>query len=154
MRISRYSDEKTREQKLIGEMMNAFAFQFAGEEIVGGHDCWILETRHRPAYQPKDRESMVLIGISGRIWIDKKHLRWAKVQADVVRPVSLWGFLARVAPGTRLLLEQAPINENLWFPKHFNAHVKASVLGLVNEESQEDKTYGNYQVIAKGFAGM
>jgi hypothetical protein len=63
----------------------------------------------------------------------------------VVHPVSIEGFLARVDPGTRFELENVPVAENVWLPKHFAMQASAKILLLFNHNQQEDETYFNYR---------
>jgi len=47
-------------------------------------------------------------GMTGHLWIDQRDSQWVRVEAEVVRPVSFFGFFAKVGKGTRFLLEQEP----------------------------------------------
>ena len=87
------------------EMARAFDFHLAGEENIRGRSCWILDANPKPGYKPSDRDARVLIGMIGRLWIDKRGYRWVHTQAEVVKPVSFYGFLAKVGPGTRIIFE-------------------------------------------------
>lgn len=52
----------------------------------------------------------------GTLWIEKSTFQWVRVEAEVFRPVSIEGFLAQVQPGTRFLLDQAPVSETSGYP--------------------------------------
>jgi hypothetical protein len=153
-RMAKYLRDRKREHDMTREMVNAFEFRLAGEETVHGHDCWVLDTSPKPGYEPKDRESRVLIGMSGRLWIDKEQYQWVKARAEVVKPVSFYGFLAKVGPGTHFVLEQEPIVNNLWLPKHFSMQVNASALGFLNEDSTDDETYQDYKPMSRSLAEL
>jgi hypothetical protein len=153
-RMAKYLKDRTREHDMMREMVNAFEFRLAGEETVHGHDCWVLDTSPKPGYEPKDRESRVLTGMSGRLWIDKDQYQWVKARAEVVKPVSFFGFLAKVGPGTHFALEQEPISNNLWLPKHFSMQVNASAFGFLNEDSTDDETYGDYKPMSRSLAEL
>ena len=144
-RIGKYLEERNRDQNMIREMNDAFDFQPIGEETVDGHECLVFDTRPRRNYVPKNHAGKVLLGMGGRLWVDKIEDRWVKVEAEVRKPVNFFGFLAKVFPGTKFLLEQQPVMTNLWLPKHFNVKVYASVLGFVNQSSDQDETYRDYK---------
>jgi hypothetical protein len=76
------------------------------------------------------------------------------VQAEVFQTVSLYGFFAKVRPGTRLLLEQKPVVGNLWLPKHLSTHVNASAFGFINEDLVDDETYSNYQLTPEALSRL
>jgi hypothetical protein len=92
--------------------------------------------------------------MTGRLWIDKNEGQWVKARAEVVKPVGFYGFLAKVGPGTRFLLEQEPITNTLWLPKHFSVQVNASALGFINEDSHEDNTYRDYKPMSQSLAEL
>ena len=144
-RVARFIREREQDHAMLKEMVDAFDFRPAGEANVNGHDCWVFDAQPKPGYQPKSRETKVLSGMQGRLWIDKVHSQWVRVEAEVMRPVSLYGIIARVGPGTRFFLEQAPVAGNLWLPTRFSVSVKASALGFINEDSVDDETYRQYQ---------
>lgn len=144
-RVAKYLKEREQDHAMFKEMVDAFNFKLAGQENVDGHECWVLDAEPKPGYQPKSRETKVLTGMKGKLWVDQKQYQWVKVEAEVIRPVSLYGFFAKVSPGTRFVLEQAPVAGNLWLPTHFSMKVNAEALGFINENSSNDETYHGYK---------
>jgi hypothetical protein len=86
-----------------------------------------------------------LKGMEGKLWIDTSSYQWVKVEAEVIHPVSIEGFLARVEPGTRFELEKMPVGDGIWLTKHFKMRSQAKVLFLIPRQEQEDATYYGYQ---------
>jgi hypothetical protein len=119
--------------------------------MVNGRDCWLLTAEPKPGYEPVNREDKVLAGMTGHLWIDQRDSQWVKVEAEVVRPVSFFGFLAKVGKGTRFLLEQEPVAKGAWLPKHFSMRVYASAL-IFNEDSTDDETYSDYRPTSQALA--
>lgn len=153
-RIGKYLTQRERQQQMFREMIDAFQFHLAGEQSVDGHDCWVLDANPKPGYEPTDHEGRVLTGMKGRLWIDKNSDQWVKVTAEVIRPVSFYGFLAKVDAGTRFLLEQQPVTNRLWLPSHFAVQVNASALGFLSENSTDDETFGNYRPMPQRLAAL
>jgi hypothetical protein len=151
-RISKYLKERHEDNVLLREMVDAFAFSLTGAETVNNHDCWVLDATPKAGYQPTSHETKVLAGMRGRMWIDKASGQWVRVQAEVFETVSFYGFFAKVHPGTKFLLEQEPVAENLWLPKHFRTQVSASVLGFISEDSVDDETYSNYRPMSQALS--
>ena len=131
------------------EMVNAFDFTPAGEEDVRGQPAYVFEPRRNQAMSPKSRDAKVLTGMKGRLWVDKGTFQWAKVQAEVIKPISFYGFLAKVEPGTSFLLEQAPVADRIWFPIRFRQQVSAKALGIINENSLDEETYSDYKPLSQ-----
>jgi len=148
-RIEKYLRERHQDSALLKGMMSAFDFRLVGQETLDGHECWVLDATPKPGYEPTSRETKVLKGMRGRMWIDEASGQWVKVQAEVVQPVSFYGFFAKVRPGTRFVLEQEPVTAHLWLPKHFSTHVSASALGFFNEDSVDDETYSKYEPMSQ-----
>jgi hypothetical protein len=151
-RIAKYLKESNRDHAMLQEMVDAFAFRLAGQAQVDGHTCWIMDAEPRPGYEPNNHEGRVLKGMKGQLWIDQATNQWVKVHAEVVRTVSMYGFLAKVGPGTEFDLEQAPVADGVWLPKAFHVRVNASALGLFSENSTENDTYRDYQPMPSALA--
>ncbi len=84
----------------------------------------------------------------GRLWIDAKTYQWVKVEAHVVHPVSIAGFLARVEPATFFELEEAPVGDGIWLPSHLAMRSRARILYAFRHNTQADETYFNYRLAA------
>jgi len=148
-RIAKYEKERAQDHALMREMMEAFNFELARETKLDGRDVYEFEATPKPGYVPKTRETKVLTGMKGTLWVDKETNQWVKVEAEVTRPVSFYGFLAKVGPGTRFELEQDPVGDHLWLPKHFAVSVNAYALGFINENSSDDETYTDYRPMSQ-----
>lgn len=151
-RIAKYAREQQHNHAMLQEMVHAFRFDLNGQAQVDGHDCWVLDARPKPDYDPADREGRVLKGMQGKLWIDQATYQWVRVQAEVVRPVSFYGFLAKVGPGTEFHLEQEPVANGIWLPKAFDVRVKATALGFFSENSAENDSYRDYRPMPQAIA--
>jgi hypothetical protein len=148
-RISKYQQERNQDHAMMLEMVSAFSFTPAGEEDVRGRPAYVFDASPKPGYVPKSRDAKVLTGMRGRLWVDKRTFHWAKVQAEVIKPISFYGFLARVEPGTSFLLEQSPVTGRIWFPIRFRQRVSAKALGIINENSLDEETYSDYKPLSQ-----
>jgi hypothetical protein len=151
-RIVKYNRERGQDHAMMKQMVEAFDFTLSGEEHLAGREVWVLNATPKPGYVPHNHEGKVLMGMKGKLWIDQATYQWVKVEAQVARPVSFFGFFARVGPGTRFVLEQEPVNDNLWLPKHFSVNVVASAFGFIDESSTEDDTYRDYRPMPNAVA--
>lgn len=142
-RVSKYESERAEEHFLLQQMVEAFRFKLAGEQEINGVECYILDASPNPEYQPPSEKARVLTGMRGRLWIDKAHYHWVRVQAQVTTPVPFGLFIAKVKPGTKFELEQAPVGD-VWLPKRFVQNVNASVLGFYGMRSSEQDDYSDY----------
>lgn len=144
-RITKYQKERERDRALMDQLTKALDFSLAGEERVDGHNTYVLNASPRPGYKPPNMETEVLTGMQGKLWIDTKTYQWVKVEAEVIHPVSIAGFLARVEPGTQFQLEKMPVGNGIWLPKHFSMKATAKVLAMFNHNEATDEHYWNYR---------
>jgi hypothetical protein len=144
-RIAQYQKDRHRDQEMIGQLTEAMNFTFVGTELVDLHPVDLFEATPRHGYIPTNMETQVLTGMKGKLWIDQSSFRWVKVQAEVVKPVSIVGFLARVEPGTRFELEVGPVTADTWLARHFAMQSRAKIAFLFNKSSQTDETYFGYK---------
>ena len=145
-RIDKYSKERDQDHAMLKEMASALDYAVVGTEDMNGHEVWVLEATSKPSYKPKNREAKILTGMIGKLWVDKASYQWVKVEAQVVKPVSFLGFIAKVGPGTSFVLEQELVSVNLWLPKLFSMKVKATILGFLHRNHGKDETYSDYRI--------
>jgi hypothetical protein len=143
-RIARYEKDRRGDQLLMEQLTEALDFKLVGEQKLGEHEVYVLKATPRPGYKPPNTEAKVLTGMEGELWIDKKTFQWVKVEATVIHPVSIAGFLAQVEPGTHFELEKMSLDDHLWLPKHFAMKSRAKIFLLFTRKSQADETYSGY----------
>lgn len=143
-RIDEYTKEKTRDRHFIEEFVSAFHFELKGEKKLDQRDVYVVEAVPRPDFHPTDRDSKVLTGMRGTLYIDKQTDQWVRAEAEVTHPVSMLGFIATVEPGTRFVLEKMPMKDDVWLPRHFSMSAKADIFSLIPHHKHEDVTYFNY----------
>lgn len=143
-RIAKYQAERTRDHTMLEQMTAAFDFHLVGKRTLSGHNVYVLRATPHKGYKPPDRDSQVLTGMEGTLWIDRKTFQWVKVEAHVTHPVRIEGFLAEVEPGTSFEVEKRPVTPDIWLASHYSMKARAKVMLLIPHESAEDDTFFNY----------
>jgi hypothetical protein len=140
-------EEKRREQgrSFVQEVADAYAFSLAGMEQLEGREAYVVDAEPRAGYKPRSKEAKLLPKFRFRVWIDKADLQWARLEAECIDTVSFGLFLARVNKGTRVLIEQTRVNDEVWLPKRVAAKVDARVALLKKYRLNEDLTYSGYK---------
>lgn len=151
-------EAKDREdsRKFVTEVADAYNFKLIGTELVGGREAWVIDGEPRPGYVPHMKEGKFLSKFHGRVWVDKADLQLAKMDVECLDTIS-WGlFLARFHKGSRLMLEQTRVNDEVWLPAHVTAKIDVR-LGLVKnfnvdlEQSFRDyKKFGSSSKVVAG----
>jgi hypothetical protein len=146
-RQAKYRRGQQRMFEMMHEMIKALEFTLTGEATMDGRDVYVLRAQPRPGYQPSSRETKVLAAMQGTLWIDRKTYQWVRAEASVIKPVWFGFFIAKVYPGTKFLLEQTPVEGDLWLPKHFRMQVKSAIL-FDHRDFTHDETYRDYRIVS------
>ena len=144
-RIDGYERRRERQRKTMHEVEDAFDFKIAGQDRVKGRDVWILEATPHPGYRPRSRDAKVLPNVRGKLWIDQRTYHWAKLEAEVIHPVS-WGlFLVRLDEGARIRFDETRVNDEVWLPQRISITASARIGIFKKLRVQEDTTYKNFR---------
>jgi hypothetical protein len=140
-------EEKEREQgrQFVHEVADAYNFHLVGTESLGERDAWVIDAEPRPGYEPHMKEAKFLPKFHGRVWIDKADAQWAKMDIECIDTVSLGWFLARIHKGSRIMIEQVRVNDEVWLPKHFALKVDVRLALLKEFNVSMDQTYRDYK---------
>jgi hypothetical protein len=152
-RIQKYLEDRNRDHAFLSELSTAFEYSVVDEQQTEKGAFWLVEGKPKQGYIPSTREGKVLAGMNVRFWIDKATCQWQRIEANVERPVSIYGLIAKVSPGTRFTLEQQPVSSNVWLPSHFTMQLNATALGFIKKDSIQDETYGNYRLVGPSTNG-
>jgi hypothetical protein len=140
-------EEKEHEddRKFVHEIADAYNFTLVGTEAVGGRDAWVIDGEPRPGFEPHMKESKFLSKFHGRVWIDKGDLQLAKMNVEAIETVSLGWVIARVHKGTRFMLEQTRVNDEVWLPKKISFKLDARVALLKGLNIDGEDTFRDYK---------
>jgi hypothetical protein len=140
-------EEKEREEdrKFVLEVADAYNFTLIGSEAVGGRNAWVINGEPRPGYEPHMRDAKFLPKFHGRVWIDKSDLQLAKMDVECLDTISLGLFLARFHKGSRLMLEQTRVNEEVWLPRQLTAKIDVRLALLKNFDVDIEQSFRDYK---------
>jgi len=140
-------EEKDREEgrKFVLEVADAYNFKLVGTELVAGREAWVIDGEPRPGYEPHMKEAKFLPKFHGRVWIDKNDLQLSKLDVECLDTVS-WGlFLARFHKGSRFLLEQTRVNDEVWLPRQLTVKIDVRLALLKNFNVDVEQTFRDYK---------
>ncbi len=140
-------EEKEREQnrQFVREVADAYNFKLAGIESLAGRDTYVIDGEPRPGYQPHLKEAKILPKFRFRAWIDKDESQWKKLDIQCIDTVSFGLFLARIHKGSRILIEQTRVNDEVWLPQHVAVKVDVRVALLKDFNIEDDITFRDYK---------
>jgi hypothetical protein len=140
-------EEKEREEdrEFVRDVADAYNFTLVGTETVGGREAWVIDGEPRPGFVPHSKDAKYLPKFHGRVWIDENDLQLAKLDVECLDTIS-WGlFLARFHRGSRFMLEQTRVNDEVWLPLHLTAEVNARLALFKSLDDSIEQTYSDYK---------
>jgi len=140
-------EEKDREdgRKFVTEVADAYNFKLVGTERVGGREAWVIDGEPRPGFVPHLKEGKFLSKFHGRVWVDKSDLQLAKMDVECLDTISWGWFLARFHKGSRLMLEQTRVNDEVWLPAHVTAKIDVLVGLIKNFDVDLEQSFRDYK---------
>ena len=143
----RRKQQKEREEgrAFVRDVVNAYDFRIVGDDRVSGEDAWVIEATPRKEFQPTQPHADMLKKMKGRIWIEKNEYNWVKVEAEAIDTISFGLFLFRIHPGSRFVLENTHINNELWAISRLYINGSARIALLKNQSAEQDEVFSNYK---------
>ena len=131
-RLEKEEKDREDERQFVREVADAFNFRFVGIEKLDGRDNYVIDGDPKPGYQPVHKEAKILPKLRFRIWIDKDDSQMKKLDAQFIDTVSFGLFLARVHKGSRVIVENVRVNDEVWLQQHVLVTVDARIALLKN----------------------
>jgi hypothetical protein len=140
-------EEKQREKnrEFVREVADAYDFHLLGSEMLNGRDAWVIGAEPRPGFQARLKEAQILPKYHGRLWIDKNDLQLVKLDVEAIDTVSFGWVLARIHKGTRLVMEQTRVNQEVWLPQHISFRLDARVAVFKGYNQENEETFRDYK---------
>ncbi|MFN7998535.1 MAG: hypothetical protein U0Q18_33240 [Bryobacteraceae bacterium] len=143
--VEKAQETQQRHQDTFEEIPDAFDFKIIGEEVLPTGPAFVVRATPRNGYEPRSRYGRVFSKVSGKLWIDKRDIQWVKAEGIVTDSVSFGWFIARLAKGSQVRLEQTRLPDGTWVPKKVEANASARALFVFNRNFQQTITYTGYQ---------
>jgi len=140
-------EEKDREEsrQFVKEIADAYNFRFAGFELLDERENYVIDCDPKPGFQPHMKESKFLSKARGRVWIDKNDLQMKKLDVVFIDTVSLGFFLARIHKGSRVIVENVRVNDEVWLQQHVAVNIDVRVALLKNFNIEVDVSDRDYK---------
>ena len=125
---SRFKDQQSnrlRRDNIIKDIPTAFTYTYAGRNPQG---LIMLKFQPAPDFQPSSRQSLILQGMAGELWVDPTTQRMVKIDGSLIKDVKIgWGFLARLNKGGTFLMEQSRGPDGTWHQQRLAVHFDGTV---------------------------
>lgn len=140
-------EEKEREEgrEFVREVSDAYIFKFVGMEKLNGRDNYVIDADPKPGYKPVHKDAGILTKTRFRVWIDKDDVQMKKLDVQIIDTFS-WGlFIARIHKGSRVIVENTRVNDEVWLQQHIGLKLDARVALLKDLGMELDVTDRDYK---------
>ncbi len=134
-----------QQREILRDVADAFDFRVVGEEEVDGFATWVIQAEPLPGYRPRSKDTKILPNVRGKLWITKDEYRWVRVDAEVVRRISIGLVLARLNPGTTVSFEQRRVHDEIWMPSQVHVRAVGRLALLKKFNAEVLVTYSDYR---------
>jgi hypothetical protein len=106
----------------------------------------VFDFEPNPEFKAHSLMEKIVQKLGGVIWIDEKALDVARLDAFFVSDVKIaGGLLADVQKGTRIILEQEFVNNEVWLPTYEEVHVDVRFLLVKGIRVEATMRYADYK---------
>ncbi len=138
-------------QRLLRALPAAFNYVYVGAETTPqGHQVVKLDFSPNPDFVPPDHETQGFQGMKGRVWIDTRVMRLAKIDGTLFRDVDFgWGVLGRLYKGGRFVVEQADVGSGHWDTTRMELKLDGKILMVKHFHIEETETEWDFRPVPK-----
>ena len=130
----------------IETFLRACQFVNPRRERFRGQDVLVFDFEPNPEFKPHKMAEDIVHKLAGVIWIDEKALDVVRLEAYFVGDFKmLGGVLANLQKGTSFIFEQSFINNEVWLPTYFEAHVGVRLLLFKGMKINSVMRYSDYK---------
>lgn len=147
-RLADWRHRQEQRRAPLRELPEAFDFHLSGEENMGGRTALVIDAMPHPGYKPKSTLTSFLPKVKARFWIEKAGLHCMKIEMEALDTISFGGILLRLGKGSRLVIDQAYINHEVWVPSDAVVTASARVLLLVGVRQEIEFTFKDYKKLS------
>jgi hypothetical protein len=140
-------EEKDREEdrQFVREVADAYNYKLVGVATIDGREDYVIDGEPKPGFEPHLKQAKILPKFRYRAWVDKDETQWKKLDIECIDTVSWGWFIARVHKGSRIVLEQTRVNDEVWLPQHTNIKIDAKLALLKQFDMDLDIGYRDYK---------
>lgn len=144
-RIKEEAKDREETRQFVSEIADAYNFRLVGMESLEGRATYVIDADPRSGFEPHVKGAKFLPKFRFRVWIDQAESQWVRLDAQAIDTVSVGLSMARFHKGSRILIEQTRVNDEVWLPRHMAVKVGVR-LALVKEFNiAQDINYRDYK---------
>jgi hypothetical protein len=144
-RLEEWRHRQDRQRQPLRELPDAFNFTLLPEEDLDGRPVYVIEALPKPGYKPKSTYTAFFPRVKVHAWIDKTDLQAKRIEIEATDTISFGGFLLRLEKGSRIVIEQTRMNDQVWLPRHVSVLAEARLMLLKNINREMEYNFSDYK---------
>jgi len=119
---------QTEQDDMVRLFFGLYDINLVAREIIDGNPTVLLTFRPKPGVKINGDILKLLHRVSLRAWITEKDHEVVRVECTVVEPISFGVVLARIHPGSTLVLDRSRIKDGIWAPSRIEFTARGRLL--------------------------
>jgi hypothetical protein len=151
-RLAKEEKDRDDQRQFVREVADAYNFTLVGIERLDSRDNYVIDGDPKPGYKPIRKEAGILPKMRFRVWVDKDDTQMKKIDVQIIDTISFGLFLARLHKGSRVIVENTRVNNEVWLQQHVAVKVDArlALLKAFNiEVDVSDRDYKKFRTDTK-----
>lgn len=147
--LRQYDEDEDRIGRILALLPDAFVYQYDGEE----NGCYRLRFQPNPSYTAHTIEARIFHAMSGRLWVDARYKRLARLEGHVDENVDFgFGILGRLYQGGWFKLERVQVSPSDWKTKSLEVHMNIRALLVKTFARETSETRGGFAPVPSGMS--
>lgn len=133
----------------LSALLSRFDYTVLPEEILDGRPAYVVDFRPRPEIGTANLGERALSALAGRAYIDASDFEVVRVDAHLVKPVSVAGGIAAKVASADIRYEAMPVGHGLWFPCLVDVRLRGKTLLFLRLDTAyryELSRFGTFEV--------
>jgi hypothetical protein len=148
---ARYRQEYAQDEKRVGRILallpDAYLYEYEGEE----NGCERLRFRPNPAYPARSIEARIFHGMNGKIWINVRYKRLARLDGHVENDVNFgYGVLGRLNKGGWFQMQRTQVSPTEWKTDRLEIHMLGRALMVKSFARDTSESRGGFVPVPVG----
>lgn len=131
---------------LSAELVNRYTWELLGREPMDGRPAFLLAFAPKGGALPrKSRMDDVLNKVRGRLWVDAEEYEVARLEAETVDTVKMWGGLLARVNGLKLAYGQKRRSAEEWLPETADVTLRLRALVFFSQHMRMRLMWSDYR---------
>jgi hypothetical protein len=144
-----YAEDEKRIGRILALLPEAFVYEYDGEE----NGNYRLRFRPNPAYAARTIEARIFHAMSGKLWINARCKRLARLDGRVEENLNFgFGLLGRLNRGGWFQLQRIQVSATDWKTERLEVHMMGRALLVKSFAREASERRGGFQPVPAGMS--